>query len=125
MKNSGIEVIHDVHVNNRYFCQNEQYIETGIGHSNLNIFVQNKYDPEYKKRRFELVDDRKYQLFRRFILNDLAEKLVKILRADKVDEFRRNIGFNVYDVFNNKEQSVIKSIKEVLERENMQTQYSI
>ena len=55
----------------------------------------------------------------------MAEKLIKILRADKIDEFRRNIEFNVYDVFNNKEQSVIKSIKKVLERENIKTQYSI
>ena len=34
--------------------------------------------------------------------------------------FRRNLGFNVHDVFNNKKQSVLKSIKDAFEAKNMQ-----
>ena len=89
-KNSGVEKNDDMDVNN--FWRNDKHIETKIGYSNLPV-VTNKYDPEYKKRRFELVDEPKYQPFRSFIHNNLAEKLVKTLRTDKIDEFRRSLGF--------------------------------
>ena len=87
-KNTGVEVLDDIDVSSRYFWLNDKHIQTKIGHSNLPV-VTNKYDPIFKKRRFEL-----------------AEKLVKTFRADKIDEFRRSLGFNVIDVFNSKEQTV-------------------
>ena len=34
-------------------------------------------------------------------------------------KFESNLGFNLYDVINNKEQTVLKSIKNVFEGENM------
>ena len=61
-KNNGIEAINDIDVNSRYFWLNKKYIETKIVHSNLPV-VTNKYDPK-------LVDEPKYQPFRRFIRND-------------------------------------------------------
>ena len=102
----------------------EKHIQTKIGGPNLPA-VTSKYDPEYKKRRYDLLDELKYQPYRNFIRNNLAEKLVKTLRVDKIDAFRKSLGFNVIDVFNTKEQSVLETIEEVFEGENIQTQYSV
>ena len=38
-----------------------------------------------------------------FIRTELAKKFVETLRADKIDVFRRCLGFNVIDPFNTKE----------------------
>ena len=124
-KNSGVEVFDDIDVKGViYFWLNEKHIETKIGHSNLPI-VTNKYDPEYKKCRFELIDETEYQPYRKSIHHDLAEKLVKTVWTDNIDAFKRSLGFNVQDVFNTKEQTVLKLIKDAFEGENMQTQYNV
>ena len=47
-KNSGVEIINDIDVNNIHFWLNEKHIKTGLGHSNLQA-VTNKYDPKYRK----------------------------------------------------------------------------
>ena len=59
------------------------YIETGMGQSHLPV-ITNKYDLKYKKYRFDLVDEPKHQPFTRFIRNDLAVKLAKALRTNKI-----------------------------------------
>ena len=46
-------------------------------------------------------------------------------RTEESCNFKRNLRFNLHDVINNKEQTVSKSIKEVFEGEDMQTQYSV
>ena len=46
-------------------------------------------------------------------------------RTDESCNFKRNIRFTLHDVINTKEQTVINSIKDAFERENMQTQYSV
>ena len=40
-------------------------------------------------------------------------------------KFKRNLGFKLHDVINCKEQTVLESIKDAFERENMQTQYNV
>ena len=40
-------------------------------------------------------------------------------------EFRSKIGFNQWDITLTKEQSVIKSVMDAFEGENVQTQYSV
>ena len=40
-------------------------------------------------------------------------------------KLKRNLGFTRHDVINTKEQTVINSIKDAFEGENMQTQYSV
>ena len=120
-KNNSIEAINDIYVNSRYFWLHEKHIETKIEHSNLPV-VTNKCDPKYKKCRFELVDKPKNQPFRRFIRNDLAEKLLKTFKTDKIDAFRRSLGFNVIHTFNTKEQLALEAVKDAFQRKNMQTQ---
>ena len=67
----------------------------------------------------ELVDEPKYQPCRRFICNDLVEKLVKNLKTDKIEAIGKCPGFKVLDAFNTKKQRVLGTIKNAFERENM------
>ena len=53
---------------------NEKRLEEKLGHKNLPV-ITNKYDPVYKKHRYELVDKPKKQPNRRFLRSDLALKV--------------------------------------------------
>ena len=46
-------------------------------------------------------------------------------RTDESCNLKRNLGFRLHDVINTKEQTVINSIKDAFEGENMQTQYTV
>ena len=87
--------------------------------------VTKKYHAVYKKYRFQLVDEPQYRPSRRFVRNDLAEKLVKSLRTDKINAFRRSLVFNVVDTFNSKQQSITETIKGIFEGEDIQTEYKV
>ena len=71
-----------------------------------------------KKCRYELNESTK-QSHRRFIRNDLALKIIMDCRTDESCNFKRNLGFTLHDVINTKEQTVINSIKDAFEGENM------
>ena len=103
---------------------NEKHIEEKLGHKNLPV-ITNKYDPVYKKHRYELVDKPKKQPNRRFLRSDLALKVIMDCRTDESCNLKRNLGFRLHDVINTKEQTVLKSIKDAFEGEDMQTQYSV
>ena len=45
-------------------------------------------------------------------------------RTDESWSLKRNLGFNFHDVVNTKEQTVLKSIKDAFEGEDMQTQHT-
>ena len=46
-------------------------------------------------------------------------------RTDESCNLKRNLGFRLHDVINTKEQTVINSIKDAFEGEDMQTQYTV
>ena len=46
-------------------------------------------------------------------------------RTDESCNLKRNLGFKLHDVINTKEQTVLESIKNAFEGEDMQTQYSV
>ena len=46
-------------------------------------------------------------------------------RTDESCNFKRNLRFRLHDVINTKEQTVLESIKNAFEGEDMQTQYSV
>ena len=102
---------------------NEKNIEEKLGHKNLPA-TRNKYNQEYKKRRYELVNETKKQPNRRFLRSDLALKIIMDCRIDKSCSLKRNLGFRLHDVINTKEQTILESIKNAFEGEDMQTQYS-
>ena len=119
-ENNGIEVITD---NLNTLWLNERHVQKQLGHKNLPA-VTNKYK-EYKKRRYELIDDSIKQLNRRFICNDLALKIIMDCRTDKSCNLKRNLRFTLHDVINTNEQTVINSIKDAFEGKNMCTQYTV
>ena len=60
--------------------------------------------------------------------SDLALKIIMHCKAPKAIEFRSRLGFNQYDmdlITLTKEQSILKSVMDAFEGENMQTQYSV
>ena len=93
-------------------------------HKNLPA-ITNKYDQKYKKCRYELVNKPKYQPNRRFLLSDLALKVIMDCRTDESCNLKRNLGFKLHDVINTKEQTVLESIKNAFKGKDMQTQYSV
>ena len=46
-------------------------------------------------------------------------------RTDKSCNLKRNLAFTLHDVINTKEQTIINSIKDAVEGEDMQTQYTV
>ena len=122
LENSGIEVIVDS-VNNTLWL-NEKNIQEKLGHKSLPV-ITNKYDKIYKKSRYELVDKPIKQPNRKCVHIDLALKIIMGCRTDKSCCLKKNLGLKLYDVIKIKEQTIINSIKETFEGENMQTQYSI
>ena len=120
-ENNGIEVIVDK-FNTSWL--NERHIQQQLGYKNLQA-VTNKYDQKYKKCRYELVNEPKYQPNRKFIRNDLALKIIMDCRTDESCNLKKNLGFKLHDVINTKEQTVINSLKEAFEGEDMQSQYNV
>ena len=45
-------------------------------------------------------------------------------RTDESCNLKRNLGFRLHNVINTKQQTVMNSIKDAFEGENMQTQYT-
>ena len=90
-ENNGIEVIVD---GTDMLWLNEKHIEEDLGHKNLPA-TTNKYDPVYKKHRYELVNKPKKQPNRRFLGGDLALKVLMDCRADESCNLKRNLGFRL------------------------------
>ena len=80
---------------------------------------------KYRKCRYELIDEPIKQSHRKFIYNDLALKIIMDCRTDESCNLKRNLGFTLHDVINPKEQTVINSIKDSFEGDDMQTQYTV
>ena len=119
-ENSGIEVIADEHDE---LWLNERHVQEQLRLKNLPALT-NKHPKEHKKQRSEL-NKSTNQPNRRFIHVDLALKVIMNSRTDESCKFKRNLGFTLHDVINTKEQTVINSIKDAFEGENMQTQYTV
>ena len=120
-ENNNIEIIVD---GIAILLLNEKHVEEKVSHKNLPV-ITNKYDQVYKKHRYELVDKPKKQPNRRFLRSDLALKIIINCRTDESCNLKRNLGFRLLDMINTKEQTVLKSIKDAFEGEDMQTQYSV
>ena len=103
---------------------NEKHIEEKLGHKNLPV-ITNKYDPVYKRHRYELVNRPKKQPNRRFLCSYLTLKVIMDCRTDESCNLKRNLRFILHNVINANEQRVLKSIKDAFEQEDMQTQYSV
>ena len=108
----------------------------GIFNTNNPTKVQAK---EYKCSLQEITKDSMYDSKIKYVRSDLMEKIIKNCRRVKKckndinreekekqrENFRILSGFKENGIFLTKEQSELKSIMEVFEGENMQTQYSV
>ena len=72
---------------------NEKHIEEKLGHKNLPV-ITNKYDPVYKKHRYELVDKPKKQPNKRFLHSDLALKVIMDCRTDESCNLKKELGLD-------------------------------
>ena len=94
---------------------------------------------EYKRSLQEIIKDSMDHSKIKCVHSDLMEKIIKNCRGVKEckndinrkeeekqrENFRILLGFKKSDIFLTKEQSVLKSIIEVFDGENKQTQYSV
>ena len=78
-ENNGIEVITDKFGK---LWLNGRHVQQQLGLKNLPA-LSNKYDEEYKKCRYELINNPIKQSHRRFIHNDLALKIIMDCRRDE------------------------------------------
>ena len=85
-ENNGIEVITDKFSK---LWLNERHIQQQLGLKNLPALT-NKYDEEYKKCRYELIDDPIKQSCRRFIHNKLGLKIIMDFRTDESCNLKKN-----------------------------------
>ena len=62
-----------------------------------------------------------------YIIEELALKIIMHCRlsTEKTEKFTSELGFKQHDIIMTKEQSVLKSVKDAFEGENIQTQYSV
>ena len=56
---------------------------------------------------------------------DLALKIIMDCRTDESWSLKINLGFNLHDVINAKEQTVLRSTKDAFEGEDVQSQYTV
>ena len=57
--------------------------------------------------------------------SDLALKVIMDCRTDESCNLEKILGFRLHDMNNTKEQTVLKSIKDAFEGEDIQTQYNV
>ena len=93
-QNNDIEVVVD---GVGTLCLNEKHVEKKLGYKNLRI-ITSKYDPLYKRHRYELVDKPKNQPNRRFLRSDLALKVIMDCRTDESCNLKKDLGFRLHHV---------------------------
>ena len=117
LENNDIVIVDSVNA----LWLNEKNVEEKLGHKNLPV-VTSKYDKIYKKSRYELVD-KPIKQANRFLHINLALKIIMDCRTDKSCNLKKNLGFKLHDVIDTKVETIIKSIKDAFEGENILTQY--
>ena len=76
---------------------------------------------KYKIHGSELINGEKFM----YAHEDVIIPVIMHCRTRESCKFKRNLGFKLHDVINCKEQTVLESIKDTFEVENIQTQYTV
>ena len=89
--------------------------------------ITRRFPPKYRKHRCELVDEPKKQSNIIFLHEGLAIKIIMDCRVDNglTRNFKKKLGLNLHDLINAKQQTVIGSIKDAFEGENMQSEHYV
>ena len=69
MEENGVEVI----VFNGIYWLNEKHVEEQLGHANL-VAITRRYNPEYRKHRYELADNTKNNQTEYFYMEESNRK---------------------------------------------------
>ena len=94
MGKNGLKVIDD----NGTLCLNEKYIEEKLSLVNLPV-ITNKYGTEYKKRRFEFVDQLNNQPSRRFLRSDLLIFILVLMVNSTIELHLESHGKNLISYY--------------------------
>ena len=73
---------------------------------------------KYKKHGSELTDDEKFM----YAHEGAVISVIMHCSTPESSKFKRNLGFKLHDVINYKEKTVLESIKDTFEGENIQSQ---
>ena len=76
---------------------------------------------KYKIHGSELIDGEKFM----YAHEGVIIPVIMHCRTPESCKFKRNLGFKLHDVINFKEKTVLESIKDAFEGEDMQTQYTV
>ena len=76
---------------------------------------------KYKTQGSELINGEKFM----YAHESVAIPVITHCRTPESFKFKRNLGFKLHNVINCKEQTVLESIKDIFEGENIQTQYTV
>ena len=96
-ENNDIEVIAD---GSSTLKLNEKHLEEKLGHKHLPV-TANKYNPVYKKHRYELVETPKKSQTKLFRSN-LALTVIMDCRTNESCNLKGNLGFGLHNVINTK-----------------------
>ena len=61
---------------------NEKYVEEQLGHANL-VAITQRYDPKYRKHRYELIDNPKQQPNRISLHEGIAIGIIKTVKQPR------------------------------------------
>ena len=98
-----------------------------LGVKNMSDLKIKEIEGIYNKKRNNITTQEKEKYKARaddgfvYILSDLALKIIMDCRALTATEFRSKLGHNQYNITLTKEQSVLRSLMEEFEGENIQT----
>ena len=79
--------------------------------------ITRKYDPKYRKYRYDIEDEPKKQPMRIFLGEDIALVVIMNWRTVEERNLKMWLGLNLHDVSNTKEHKAVAQIMKALEGE--------
>ena len=93
---------------------NEKHIKEGYDHANLPLLT-NQNHSDFIKHIYKLLDEPKIEPNSILSREGLAVKIMMDCRTTEALKFKRKLGFNLHDVINTKEQTLLELIKDAFE----------
>lgn len=91
------------------YCDYFQRNTGNVGNKNLSVIAR-KYGPDYRKQKYELVDQSKKQSNIIFLREKVVTGIIMDCRTVDVLKFKIRLGFNEYETISTKIQTVLAKI---------------
>lgn len=91
------------------YCDYFQRNTGNAGNKNLSVIAR-KYRPDYRKYKYELVDEPKKQPNRIFLHEKVVAGIIMDCRTVDVLKFKIRLGFNKYETISTKIQTVLSKM---------------